>query len=49
MPRCPTCRSTMTSGEECRMWEATGHCFSCYPGNVLNYLLGEGDGNDERE
>ena len=35
------CGNDMSSGEECRLYQATGHCFACYPGNLLALLMGE--------
>ena len=43
MPSCPRCGSTMTSGEECRLFEDTGWSFSCWPHaehSLLDYLMG---------
>ena len=44
MPLCPNCGHVMTSGEECRLQQATGHCFGCYPsGALLDFFLGGED------
>lgn len=50
MPLCPNCGHMMTSGEECRLQQATGHCFGCYPGGIDSLLLvlqGEEEDNEE--
>ena len=49
MPKCPNCGNTMTSGEECRLQQAVGHCFACYPGGptaLLDFIMG---GSNEEE
>lgn len=36
----------MTSGEECRLYQAIGHCFACYPGGsgaLLDMIMGVDD------
>ena len=52
MPQCPSCGHIMTSGEECRLWKASGHCFSCYPGGtsaLLDLLMGADEEEDSEE
>ena len=36
MPSCPSCHSPLGSGDECRLYEALGCCFTCWPHRLFS-------------